>query len=101
MIAKSHSRNRIYPNNKASEDDLTTDDFMNLSTATRAGEVLNSNQAEPFDVTKTSSGDVLAYLLMGSHKAYSGLQGSNAYQNLPVQRRRARQRQPAVQRRSA
>ncbi len=82
MIAKSHSRNRIYPNNKASEDDLTTDDFMNLSTATRAGEVLNSNQAEPFDVTKTSSGDVLAYLLMGSHKAYSGLQGSNAYQNL-------------------
>lgn len=72
-----------YPN-QTSIDTLTTNDTLSLSTITDVQEMLNANQAGPFDIRKTeeSGEEVLKYLLMGPAKAWKGLQSSNAYLNL-------------------
>lgn len=83
MIVKAHARNTIYPNNKASRDSLTTNDYLNLDTATRVKQMLNANQAGPFDIGRSSSGaEILSYLIMASSNAFAGMSGSNAYQTL-------------------
>lgn len=83
MFAKSHPRNTIYPNNKASLDDLGTNDFLNLSLMERNKLLMNANQAGPFDIRRSEAGaEILEYLVMGSSKAFNGLSNSNAYQNL-------------------
>lgn len=83
MIVKSHARNTVYPNNKTSVDQLGTADYLNLATVTRNKEILNANQAGPFDISRSESGaEILTYLLMGPSKAYSGMSASNSYQQL-------------------
>ena len=80
---RAHSRNTLYPNNKSSINDLTSADYMSLSTSVAAQEMLNANQAEPFDIRRTKSGEeILKYLIMGPSKGWSGLASSNAYQAL-------------------
>ncbi|MCE9519363.1 MAG: hypothetical protein K8R87_07410 [Verrucomicrobia bacterium] len=87
MIKREHTRNTIYPNNKAAIDDLTVNDTLNLTTVRSAQSMLNSNQAEPFSMVKVpdSGADVLQYLLMGPDKAFDGLSGSNQFLNLMSQ----------------
>lgn len=83
MKVKAHARNTVYPNNRIAIDDLGTNDYLNLGTTTTVQEILNANQAQPFDITRSQNDEeILNYLLMGPHKAWSGIQGSNAYQNL-------------------
>lgn len=83
MIVKAHARNTIYPNNKSSVNDLGTADTLNFETISNAKEVLNANQAQPFDITRSNSGaEILSYLVMGSSKAFAGMRKSNGYQQL-------------------
>lgn len=83
MMVKAHARNTVYPNNKTSVDDLGTNDYLNLATVTRTKSILNANQAGPFDISKSGSGaEILTYLIMGPSKAFEGMAGSNAYQQL-------------------
>lgn len=83
MKVKAGVYTTIYPN-QTSVDTLTTSDTLSLDTITNAQEILNANQAGPFDIRKTeeSGEEVLKYLLMGPDTAWKGLQSSNQYQNL-------------------
>jgi len=82
-IKRAHNRNTLYPNNKSSVDALGSADYTNLQTVVEAQQLLNSNQSEPFDISKTKSGEeILKYLIMGPQKAWAGIAGSSAYQNL-------------------
>lgn len=83
MIVKAHARNTLYPNNKAAIDDLGTGDCINLGTVTYMKELMNANQAQPFDISRSGSGaEILSYLLMGPSKAFNGMATSNSYQQL-------------------
>jgi len=83
MKVKSHARNTLYPNNKSSVDQLGTGDYLNLGTITQGKELLNANQAQPFDISRSNSGaEILSYLFMGSSKSFAGMTGSSTYQQL-------------------